>query len=388
MEPADRPIMATAEDAILAKQATVQTGYYDDPFLEPFAQQASNKLLGPRQQHQRRHIQPIIKRGTHARVCCMDRAISAFLKLHTITTNKKNQNSSSDTSTATCQIVVLGAGKDTSYFRYKAGTLMGMDNDEAVRVAAKNSVHWTEVDHASVIQEKASVIQSSPILSAQCQQLQPTKHGFSSGNQDYRLVQADLRENPAHLVQRLDLNSKLPTLFLLECVFMYLPNSASQALLQELSNCCVDDQNQNHPKSNSYIILYEPILQSDPFGNMMQHNLKKAGVATPDSCLLQTRTLPAQLDKLIQAGFSRAVGCDMWSAYETVMTPDQRRRANQSEFLDEMEEWVLIMRHYCFVAATTSSSSDSDDAFTSVGTNSPLGFLPGKCSQRMAQTKS
>ena len=349
MDHNDRPIMATAGDAILAKQATVQTGYYEDPFLEPFARSSSLGIT------RRRQIQPIIKRGTHARVCCMDRAISGFLNYqHAV---------------KECQIIVLGSGKDTSYFRYRAGSIMGMQDTNS---NPQRTVHWYEVDHRTVIQEKSTIIQNSPILSSHCA-LKPTKFGFFSSSKDivdYHLVEHDLRDSPLTLLQKLGLNTSLPTLFLLECVFMYLPNASSKTLLETLSKAV----------GACWIVGYEPILGNDPFGTMMQQNLVQAGVATPMSCLLQTRTLQAQLEKLIHGGFQRAVGCDMWSAYETILTHEQRRRANQTEFLDEVEEWMLIMRHYCFcVARGGTKSNGNGDEMTRVGAETLLGFQVGKC---------
>jgi [phosphatase 2A protein]-leucine-carboxy methyltransferase len=343
----DYRIIATAEDAILAKHATAKAKYYRDPFVEAFAHAANI-----REQNKRRHFQPIIKRGTHARVCCMDRAITAFLKTH----------AASDSG---CEIVVLGSGKDTSYFRFFTKSLMGMEEFIKDRKLTLPSVHWYEVDHPSVIQEKAKTIQGSPMLSQCCPNFKPTAHGFSSGSSQYHLVASDLRDDPEELLQRLSLNPQRPTLFLLECVFMYMPNESTQSLLAQLAK-----------KDAAWIAIYEPILGSDAFGNMMQQNLVQAQVASADSCLLQTRTLEAQLKKLVQAGFAaRAVGCDMWSAYESIVTPQQRQLANRAEFLDEMEEWMLIMRHYCFVVATTVK----DDTLTEVGPDSKLGFVQGKC---------
>jgi O-methyltransferase involved in polyketide biosynthesis len=134
----DRPVKATADDAILAKLATAQAGYYVDPFLDAFSQ----GLIGITDEikgggRRRRTIQPIIKRGTHARVCVMDRALSAFL----------TENSDS----ACCQVCVLGAGKDTSYFRYCNGNIMGTER-------IPKNVIWYEVHHTSVLQEKANLI--------------------------------------------------------------------------------------------------------------------------------------------------------------------------------------------------------------------------------------
>eukprot|EP00980_Cylindrotheca_fusiformis_P003276 scaffold738_cov124-Cylindrotheca_fusiformis.AAC.15 len=345
----DMAIMATAEDAIQAKHASVAAGYYNDRFIQPFYQSSARR---------RRQVQPIIKRGTHARVCCMDRAISAFCN----STRKFSRR----------QIVVVGAGKDTSYFRYLSGDIMGMDEELTPAPCT-----WYEVDHTAVTQEKKQIIEDSELLSSCCP-LTSTSYGFFSvskkdKNHEYHLVEHDLRDDPSLLLEKLGLDYALPTLFLMECVLMYIPDTASRRLITALSKAT----------ERVWMVCYEPILGNDPFGKMMQQNLTQAGVATPESCLLRVRTLQAQLEKLIESNFSRAVGCDMWSAYQTVLTQAQRQQANKCEFLDEMEEWILIMQHYCFVAATTESIER--DMLTSVGDNSPLGFATKSCQVLVAE---
>jgi tRNA wybutosine-synthesizing protein 4 len=360
MDPADRPVIATAEDAILAKFATVQAGYYQDPFLSALSQRSMGMTHRPRRQ-----VQPIIKRGTHARVCVMDRAIRSFLQ---------HCRSSSATS---AQVVVLGAGKDTSYFRYKSGYIVKHDDD-----GINNSlqVNWYEVDHPSVVEEKYTILQANKDVFSMVSQLAPTDHGYavSSDQQEeheqikssFHLIRHDLRESPSTLFDKLQLDSSAPTIYLMECVLMYLPNTASQALYQALATSC----------ENVWTVCYEPILQSDPFGSVMEQNLVKLGVASPISSLLQTRTLDDQLGKLSQY-FAITVGCDMWQAYETILTTEQRAHANRCEFLDEIEEWRLIMRHYCFLVARggRSQSQGEDDSMTKVGPDFSMGFVEGKC---------
>jgi len=417
----DRPVKATANDAMVAKLATTHAGYYVDPFLDAMTRDSNtNPVLTARRERsemthmnmrRRRTIQPIIKRGTHARVCVMDKAISTFLK----TTQTKTQ------------IVVLGAGFDTSFFRYRNGNIMGMEQEGEMKIALEEEtdvpqqqqqqylrvdqahdkqVHWYEVDHTSVIQEKASLIRKSNLLSSYCPQLIKTKDGFEcnstsigvsdgccdriKSSSSYNLVSHDLRDSPTKLLEKLKLDPTLPTLYIMECVSMYLPITASEKLLHAISSSA----------DTTFIACYEPILDSnnnssDPFGRVMEKNLVNIGVASPESCLLQTRTLQNQLDKLIECCFVRAVGCDMWSAYETIVTDAQKKRANQSEFLDEYEEWVLIMQHYCFFVARGGQFSHQDhnqnhinnqekiDLTTIIGHKEEkypsLGWMLGKC---------
>ena len=86
------------------------------------------------------------------------------------------------------------------------------------------------------------------------------------------------------------------------------------------------------------------------------------------------------LQNQFPSNFAVAVGCDMWDAYPSILSESQRRRANQCELLDEMEEWMMIMKHYCFIVA----SSDAEDSrhYCGVGSESLFGFMEGKCQIR------
>lgn len=338
--PTDQRIIATADDAIRTKHAAVHAGYYDDDYIDTFFHSCA-----PSQ----RQVQPIIKRGTHARVACMDRAICSFLTSHP-TASK-------------IQIVIVGAGKDTSYFRFRDGSLMGMEHQNT------KPCNWYDVDHSLVIAEKKRIIGDSETLSSQYP-LKPTSHGFSctSNEQTYTLVGHDIREDPSGLVKKLNLDTEIPTLFLTECVLMYVPEPDSKALLSALAAAA----------KNTSVVCYEPILGNDPFGKMMEQNLLRVGVATRDSCLVRTRTLQSQVEKLVDAGFRKASGCNMWSAYQSVVTAEQRQRANRSEFLDEMEEWVLIMQHYSLLVGTSDDSVDSESSLLSLIPKPPQGFSINK----------
>lgn len=346
----DRPIMATAEDAVSAKHAAVQAGYYDDPFIGAFQQS----------DRRGRHVQPLIKRGTHARVSVMDRAIAAFIELNQCISNN-----------GALQIVVLGAGKDTSFFRYQAGHHLASPGLTAQQ--PQQRVRWYEVDHEAVLSEKVSTVTTSPETFQA--EIEKTASGWklrssqsTCNDSTCYMVAHDLRQNSKTLFDKLqqnDFDHQAPTLFIVECVQMYLPEESSRSLLQALAEAC----------TNSCLCSYEPALQSDPFGKIMQENLSK--VAQRDSCLVRVRTLRQHLERLKACGFVQATGCDMWSAYNSVVTAEQRRRANQSEFLDEVEEWMLIMRHYCVIVASTRECSIRTK-YCQVGKDSALGFLPGQ----------
>jgi len=198
----DQPVIKTADDAILAKLSTSQYGYYDDPFLPHMALHAHGLTSCSKStQNQTRHQHPIIRKGTHARVCVMDRCITAFVSL------KKNQPK---------QIVILGAGKDTAFLRYQAGLLNAQQNPLNTMDEEINSqVQWYEIDHPSVIQSKKNLIDTMPSITD------------SKNLSSLHLVPFDLRSSPHTLfdllVEQFSFSLNAPTLFVLECVQMYLP---------------------------------------------------------------------------------------------------------------------------------------------------------------------
>jgi tRNA wybutosine-synthesizing protein 4 len=359
--PADERIRATAEDATATKFSAVQAGYYQDPFVGSFHSASSRTMV----HHRRRPVPVIIKRGTFARVAVVSKVVRTFLDLV-----RKNGGEKG----GVAQVVLLGAGKDTMYFRLGHSLLGDTTNHPFVR--------WVEVDHLPVLQEKVSVIEHSHSLfglsvhgSLATQQMCELRAIRTQSVQSTcHLVAHDLSQDPQALCQtltiRAGLDSGAPTLFISECVLMYLPDDAARSLVTCLSRIFLQ----------ACFCLYEPIIGNDAFGQMMEKNLTKAGVAQSDSCLVQTRALASYMAKMSQTGFVRSIGCDMNEAYATILSPEERGRASQCEFLDELEEFVLIMQHYCFVVACTEQSRIGRQLCQS-GSESPLGFSLGKCQE-------
>lgn len=123
---------------------------------------------------------------------------------------------------------------------------------------------------------------------------------------------------------------------------MYLPISTAKSLWTEMATTF----------SNATVVCYEPIL-GDPrggFGKMMQANLTRAGLVS--SSLLQLRTLEQHLQHLSAAGWSHGSAVNMWRAYQSILTRKEQQHANQCEWLDELEEFIMIMQHYAFIVAT------------------------------------
>ena len=89
----------------------------------------------------------------------------------------------------------------------------------------------------------------------------------------------------------------------------------------------------------------------------MEANLKCAGLAASTSSLVQLRSMSQHLKHFATAGWLGGIACDMWTAHQHIQSAAQRQQANHCELLDELEEFVLIMRHCCFLVASTRPES-------------------------------
>ncbi len=86
---------------------------------------------------------------------------------------------------------------------------------------------------------------------------------------------------------------------------------------------------------------------------------RKCGDAQWLLSLEVTRTLTNQLIRLVRTcGFDVAVGCTMVNAYKHgVIRNGDQERAMCCKALDKLEEFYLLMRHYCLLVGVASSSS-------------------------------
>ncbi len=128
------------------------------------------------------------------------------------------------------------------------------------------------------------------------------------------------------------------------------------------------------------VAIYDPIPGHDRFGQLMIENLKWAGSAGGNGGGQQrgdndrerkcgnTQQLPSlevmctltnQLVRLVcMCGFNVAVGCTMVGTYKHgVICDGDQERAMRCKVLDELEEFYLLMQHYCLMVGVTSSSS-------------------------------
>ncbi|KAJ1738650.1 carboxy methyl transferase for protein phosphatase 2A [Coemansia sp. RSA 1250] len=292
-------VQGTSNDAAVSRESAARLGYIDDPFIRYFVKRPQRRA-------------PLINRGTHSRFDGMQRIIRQFI----------NRSSSP------CQIVSLGAGMDTLYF-----------------LLQQQQQLWRlfEIDFAEITAKKAATVYKTPALrSLLPQDMVVANGGTELHSHEYSLISGDLREF-ANVVPKLmarGFDCSQPTLFLSECVLIYLDPKHSDQIISWIT------ENMKH----AGILTYEQILPHDRFGQMMIENLRTRGLELRG--LHAYPTLQSTSQRFLDRGWHSAVAVDLATFHESLPENEQSRLA-KIEFMDEWEEFRLLAQHYAFTFAYT-----------------------------------
>lgn len=328
-------IQDTADDAISGKLSAASLGYINDPYLVHFAKHVngggadrSKGGRGPPPPNIPRRP-PIINRGNFARVSCVEKLIREFLgDEHLTASTDAPQN---------VQIVSLGAGQDTSFFRLQ-------------RDGIAPTGGYFEVDFHAVLEKKVAAIRRAGQLRSVLGDSVVTSDGrVAFTKEKYHLISADLSNatGTIELLRTAGVNFSAPTLFIAECVLVYMDPSASTALLEALGNsfeCAV-------------FASYDMINPNDAFGKVMVANIAARGCSLPGYAAFAT--LQSQEERFLRAGWEHARATDMLTIYNQFLDRSEVQRVARIEPLDEVEEWDLIMTHYCFVVASRGAAASA-----------------------------
>ncbi|XP_026191530.1 leucine carboxyl methyltransferase 1 [Cyclospora cayetanensis] len=341
-------VKRTSGDAALSKFSASLLGYFPDEFLKHFVKNPTR-------------MQPLINRGYYSRVEAIRRLIAAFLKdaeelaarrpprdsfVKTVSPRsfstgevseedlcRSHERSSKEggglaegrTQGQIAQVVNFGAGADTTaFFLARDGRAIAFD-----------------LDFPDVCREKEAVIQRVPelreCLGPSCASREAPDDPCVLRTTNYRLVAADLRnlQNLKSAVAKAGFRQDLPTLFLCECVLIYLRVEEADAVLKWAAEASL---------APCALVLYEQFNPEDPFGRVMIRNLQ-----TRDCPLLTIRaypTLDSQKKRFVAQGWPESSVADMRHVYEKFLPKEERERVQALEIFDELEEWWLIQSHY------------------------------------------
>ncbi|RLN37095.1 hypothetical protein BBJ28_00007939 [Nothophytophthora sp. Chile5] len=272
------------------------------------------------------------------------------------------------TATSRVNIVSLGAGFDTLFFRLLQQQQTG-------------NIVYTEVDCAAIVDAKASLL-SAPETRQRLFPSHPDDVSVAASSTEvawqcrvssatYSLLECDLGD-----VRRLDelltaagVDKTLPTLILAECVVSYLAPEKGTELLQWLAEA--------FPCGS--IALYDPIgLQANSSGE--EEDVATAGKKEADAfgatlqryfavkgCTLRGargfRTAADHARRLLALGrWRRCRILDMNGVFAACTSIDERKRLATLEPFDEFADWALCNAHYALYLADNGSDSDVGSA--------------------------
>jgi tRNA wybutosine-synthesizing protein 4 len=324
----DACVRSTAADAILSKCSAVNKGYFDDPYVHFFAPTKGVKRA------------PLINRGYYARFKAVDTIIRRFLSVQN--GQKKHQ------------IVVLGAGVDTLFFRLATGDANSNNNNITIFDLDFEQVCKKKIDIVRKTKELAELAKENPNFVNELKEGQSDAaaigtHGEHDNynnatefhGKNYHIVPADLRN--IDLVEkqliRCGIDFNVPTLFLSECVLIYMHH--------EHSNDVIKFAGKKFP--TSVFVTYEQILPNTRFGSVMVNNIKRRGC--PLQSIHQYPNCISLKNRYEKLGYRMANVLDMNQVYYQYLDPKDVSRIQRLELFDELEEWHLIQGHYSIAVA-------------------------------------
>ncbi|KAF4681412.1 hypothetical protein FOZ60_012128 [Perkinsus olseni] len=283
----EEPIQRTADEAAESKWSAVNKGYYSDPYIMQMCRHSV-------------HRQPVINRGYFARVQAMRDAVLDF-----IDDAKKDGKD-------TVQIVSLGAGLDTTYW-----WLREQEEVKGIRLG------YLELDMPEVVDRKSSMVMRREALWSCLGNSKDdllVKDGCGARcirADEYRSACCDLRsvETVSAALAEIGFQTVgVPTMYIAECVLVYMPPESSDRLLSWMSGSVKE--------AEARVLAYEQCNPDDPFGRVMMENLKNRGC--PLLGLGKYPTVESQRRRYEARGFKYRVAEDMLTVYDDILVRARR----------------------------------------------------------------
>uniref|UniRef100_A0ABI7ZWI7 Leucine carboxyl methyltransferase 1 n=1 Tax=Felis catus TaxID=9685 RepID=A0ABI7ZWI7_FELCA len=245
----------------------VSIGYWHDPYIQHLVRLSKERKA------------PEINRGYVARVHGVSQLIKAFLR--------KTE--------CPCQILNLGAGMDTIFWRLKDEDLLPSK--------------YFEVDFPMIVTRKLHSIKYKPFLLQPIIELHSEDtlqiDGHLLDSKSYAIIGADLRDSPEleEKLKKWNMNPQLPTLLITERVLVYKTPEQSANLLKWAANSF----------ETAMFINYEQVNMDDRFGQIVIENLRRR------QCDL------AGKERLLSNGWEPASAIDVMEAYSRLPQAEASR---------------------------------------------------------------
>ena len=316
----DKVVQRTDQDASVSRLSAVEVGYLDDPFAKYFVSGEGQRRF------------PIINRGTYVRTKAIDNLVDEFL---------------SKDPAQEKQIISLGAGSDTRFFRLMSRRPVPHGRG----ILQRPNVIYHEIDFQANTIQKLHPIKNLSELCGHVGSPMSFSHSTNPSeiyNDDtlhadqYHVHPVDLRNlDPSRPApQGFDfIDTALPTLIISECCLCYLAPAAADTVVRYFTQ---------HLFPNTTpvgLILYEPIHPNDPFGKTMVSNLAARGIVL--QTLKKYGSLEAQAARMKSYGLEITGGASVKDLWDKGVEEKEKERVAGLEMVDEVEEWDLLAGHYC-----------------------------------------
>ncbi|KAL6450126.1 PPM1 Leucine carboxyl methyltransferase 1 [Candida maltosa Xu316] len=331
----DKLVRATDLDALSCRHSINEKSYLiprdefiDDliksyhthlPYCAGYTQMSSSRTL--RSLFQEKKF-PLINRGSYLRTMAINRVVEGFIKEFD----------------GKCQIVSLGSGSDTRAFpilqSYKDVVYHEIDFPESARIKKLAILQNQRLREIVNTTEPEPVVNSKESFA---------EYSCDLHTENYHLHGLDLRTLD-HTPTGFDTN--VPTLIISECVLCYLsPEEYTRAI-----------KFWTHRGGQTVMgfLIYEPMSLNDQFGATMAQNLLSRGLNLqtfskyPD--LITRKTFlenTCGLDNVKLTDLSAIGGYE--SSDRSWIGDEELVRINKLEFIDEIEEIQLLLKHYCLI---------------------------------------
>ena len=277
--------------------------------------------------------------GTYVRTRIIDKLVDDFLE--TAPSQKK-------------QIISLGAGTDTRYFRIIS----------RYAVHEKPNFVYHEIDFAENTARKLTAVKRYGEL-AGCVRVPASYYSGPDAATEtstivdspyYHLHPVDLRtldqsKEPPCTFRSID--TSLPTVIISECCLVYLTPTAADIVALYFTKHLFP------PNTPLGMILYEPINPHDPFGKVMVSNLAARGIVL--QTLRKYGSLEAQAVRMKAYGFNDSRGADVNKLWIEGVDEKEKERVAALEMIDEVEEWELLAGHYSVIWGWRNAEADGEN---------------------------
>lgn len=282
--------MSTNDDASNCKRYAVSKRYWNDDYIQYFVRKIPDRKT------------PEINRGYYIRYHAIQTVIDQFL----YKTNFK------------CQIVNIGAGFDTLYWNLSSRNQL-----------PKHGLY--ELDLQPVVEKKLMHIKTKRPLSS-CLIGEITLDKSKLVSNCYCVCSCDITNvlEVDKILTECGIDKNIPTLFLAECVFVYISHEHVEKLLNYASE----------EYSTSVFLDYDPVNLNDRFGEVMKQNLRGR------ACNLLGAH--SDLDSKVKAyKMFSSVKVKLLVDIYSELAQQEKQRVEKLEFLDEVNLLYDLLKHYC-----------------------------------------